>query len=161
MSKLYWHILSIILLAATQGYIYSQVPPYFNHLNVEDGLSENTISQIFQASNNLVYLGTSAGLNVYDGARIEVINRYTTDQPVLKSNSIMSCCMEQSNGDIWFSTNSELARYRPLDNSIISIGLDDSSSPYYLLDLEADRYLWFSYDSCTYRLDTENLNTSD
>ena len=42
-------------------------PFFFQHLTMEDGLSNNHVSAIFQSKDGILWLGTQKGLNCYDG----------------------------------------------------------------------------------------------
>ncbi|MEO0628430.1 MAG: hypothetical protein AAFY91_15655, partial [Bacteroidota bacterium] len=157
------NVLILIGLAHLPLVLLGQMLPHFSELNVEHGLSSNTVYEIYHASNNLIYISTFEGLNIYDGARIQVLKNDPSNESGLTSDQVLSCCLEQSNGDIWFSTDKELARYRPTNNTVSTFRLPpgDSSKLYYILDLESDRFLWFNNGRKTYRLDTESEHLQD
>jgi ligand-binding sensor domain-containing protein len=55
--------------------LFAQDLPKLNYrsLTTKDGLSSNYVSSITQSSDNRIWIGTTKGLNVFDGNRIENI----------------------------------------------------------------------------------------
>src|SRR5690349_9243107 len=51
----------------------------FEHLTIEDGLSQNAGLAIFQDSRGYLWVGTQDGLNRYDGYTFEVFKHDTED----------------------------------------------------------------------------------
>ena len=58
----------------------------FEHLNIEDGLSQNAGLAIFQDSRGYLWIGTQDGLNRYGGYAFKIFKHDPDD-----SNSISSC----------------------------------------------------------------------
>lgn len=44
----------------------------FNRITIQDGLSQASISALFQDSKGYIWIGTADGLNRYDGRKIQV-----------------------------------------------------------------------------------------
>ncbi|ANH83790.1 hybrid sensor histidine kinase/response regulator [Niabella ginsenosidivorans] len=85
-------------------------PPEFNHLTVENGLSNNSVLSIVQDSRGFIWLGTSAGLNRYDGSKIKVYTPDSNSSQSLWSAGILSL-LRDSKSAIWIGTNTGLNRY--------------------------------------------------
>ncbi|MBN3581020.1 response regulator [Algoriphagus aestuarii] len=76
----------------------------FEHLTVEDGLSQNTVSAIQQDSLGYMWFGTQNGLCRYNGYEFEIFESTGNDSLTLPSNTINSI-MEESNSRIWIGTS--------------------------------------------------------
>ena len=82
----------------------------FSHLTADDGLSYNTVTSIFQDRNGFLWIGTSYGLNRYDGYNFKIFLPETSNPNSISSRYITSIC-EDGNGSIWIGTPNGLNRY--------------------------------------------------
>ena len=64
---------------------------YFNHLGVSDGLSQVCIFSIYQDELGAVWLGTSEGLNRYNGKDVKIF-RPSQGNEGLTNNEINKLC---------------------------------------------------------------------
>jgi hypothetical protein len=71
----------------------------FEHLTIEDGLSQNAGLALFQDSHGYLCIGTQDGLNRYDGYRFNIFKHDPDDPKLLSYNSILS--MEEGNGPVF------------------------------------------------------------
>lgn len=79
----------------------------FKHLTVEDGLSQNTITDIYQDSLGTLWVATQNGLNRFDGYTFETFESSNSDSLTLSSNSIN--CLERGSGTtLWIGTKEGL-----------------------------------------------------
>ena len=85
--------------------------PYFSFkkYKVEDGLSHNTVWCALQDSYGFIWLGTSDGLNRYDGRGNKVYRNVLNDKFSLENNFVEALLEEDRN--IWVGTNSGLYIY--------------------------------------------------
>lgn len=95
-----------------------RVSRYFTHLGTGSGLSYDCVHAIIQDSQGFIWLGTSDGLNRYDGMRFRTFHK---DELGGISGFIVSLC-EDDAGNIWIGTDSgvvlydaEADRFRPFD----------------------------------------------
>lgn len=96
----------------------------FNKLNAENGLSQNSVLTIVQDHTGYMWLGTSYGLNRFDGRNFKV---YQNDpaasgmsgQGSLSGNYILSS-LSDSKHTLWFGTSHGLNRYLPETDSFES-----------------------------------------
>jgi signal transduction histidine kinase/ligand-binding sensor domain-containing protein/AraC-like DNA-binding protein len=72
----------------------------FEHITVEDGLPENSISCILQDHLGFLWLGTQNGLVKYDGYTMTVYRTDPNDTNSISGNGIQAIC-EDHNGNIW------------------------------------------------------------
>ena len=85
----------------------------FEHLTIEDGLSQNAGLAIFQDSRGYLWIGTQDGLNRYDGYGFKIYKHDSDDPSSLSHNSILSMG-EDKNGSLWIGTwGGGLNRYDP------------------------------------------------
>ncbi len=82
----------------------------FRHLNVADGLSQNTVLAIEQDRQGNIWFGTQNGINVYDGYEFRTFYSHAADSLSLPNNSIMALLMG-SDGRMWIGTASGLSSY--------------------------------------------------
>ncbi len=75
----------------------------FNHLTVENGLSNNKVNTVMQDRTGFIWFGTEDGLNRYDGYNFKIFRHDPSDSNSLSGNSIWSL-MEDHKGNIWIGT---------------------------------------------------------
>jgi len=67
--------LMVFLFFTGSLYMYGQIKQIrFNHLSIEDGLSQSTVNSIIQDKKEFMWFGTLGGLNQYDGYGFVVYN---------------------------------------------------------------------------------------
>lgn len=95
----------IFLLLSSPNLLQSQQNYVFNHLTSRDGLISEYVQTIFQDSKGFYWIGTTSGLQKFDG--------YTFSKPLKAGNDLMpsSAVIETRDGTIWISNKSSLFRY--------------------------------------------------
>jgi ligand-binding sensor domain-containing protein/two-component sensor histidine kinase len=91
-------------------------PLRFQHLSIEQGLSANLVYAVTQDKHGFIWLGTSGGLNRFDGNRIEVYRQKLGDKTSLPGNAII-CLFTDTRGILWIGTASGLAYFDEHTNS--------------------------------------------
>ena len=76
----------------------------FNHISLEQGLSQTTVFCIYPGSRGFIWIGTESGLNRYDGFDFKVYTHYPFDNQSLSNNTILSI-YEDQDGSLWIGTN--------------------------------------------------------
>ena len=84
----------------------------FDYYGVEDGLSQSEVNCIFQDSRGLIWIGTQAGLNRFDGRNFVSFDKNPLDQSTISSGWIYSI-NEDSKGNLWIGTNNGLNKFNP------------------------------------------------
>lgn len=79
----------------------------FDHLSVEQGLSNVVTNCIFQDRQGFIWIGTGVGLNRYDGNSFKVYN-HDPDDPESLSHDYVLSVLEDSRGRLWVGTNEGL-----------------------------------------------------
>ena len=93
------------------------------NFTTSDGLIDNTIQAIHVSSSG-VWLGTDFGVSYVDLPNLfsgGIITSYTTADGL--GNNVIKCINEDSDGNIWFGTNSGVTKYD--GNNWFSIGTSD------------------------------------
>ena len=75
----------------------------FKHLEVSDGLSNNSVRCIYKDSEGLMWFGTMAGLNCYDGYTFKVFTHQENNLNSLPDNFVEDI-VEQPDGLFWIKT---------------------------------------------------------
>lgn len=74
-----------------------------------DGLSHNTVTALLQDSAGFLWIGTSDGLNRYDGYDFTV-HRHIPGDPTALSNNTIKALLEDRAGHLWVGTDEGLHR---------------------------------------------------
>ncbi len=82
----------------------------FDHLTVEEGLSQRSVLCILQDRLGFLWVGTEDGLNRYDGYGFKVFRHDSDDPASLSDNYVFSLC-EDDDGNLWVGTYNGLNRY--------------------------------------------------
>ncbi|MCH5684705.1 hypothetical protein LWM68_10795 [Niabella sp. W65] len=77
---------------------------------MEDGLSNNTVITALQDRFGFIWLGTSEGLNRFDGNDFKVYRNQAHNQHSLRSNSVY-CLYEDQKGNLWVGTEKGIGIY--------------------------------------------------
>src|SRR4030095_5686716 len=109
----------LVLIIITQSAFAQPVPLRFQHLSIEQGLSNNSVSAITQDRRGLIWIGTSDGLNRFDGYNVEVFRNVHGEENSLPANEVLSLFTD-SRGIVWIGTGNGLAQYDDRTNSLRS-----------------------------------------
>ncbi len=85
----------------------------FDRINVEDGLSNNSVRCILKDSRGVMWFGTDEGLNMYNGYEIKVF-RHDPKQKEGLSNNFIRTLHEDKSGNIWIGTDKGLNVFNPV-----------------------------------------------
>ncbi len=84
----------------------------FEHLGVNDGLSQSSVNALLQDRRGYLWIATQDGLNRYDGYRFEVFRNDPANPRSLASNHVLAV-LEDRDGVLWVATSGGiLHRYR-------------------------------------------------
>jgi ligand-binding sensor domain-containing protein len=142
-----------------------QDPFFFKSLNLDNGLSQNTVNTVCQDQYGFMWFGTNDGLNKYDGYDFTVYRSDPSDKYALRSDAI-SCMLLDSEQNLWIGTRGGgLNRYDHvmdrfvyydlnLTFNVIRCLFEDSEGSFWvgtnsglcLLDRETGTYLRFDHN---------------
>lgn len=91
--------------------ISAQQQIYFDHFNVEKGLSQNSVLTIIQDKEGFMWFGTQYGLNRYDGYRFKIY-RNTGLKNAISANEI-NYLFNDREQNLWVATSNGLNKYNP------------------------------------------------
>jgi signal transduction histidine kinase/ligand-binding sensor domain-containing protein/DNA-binding response OmpR family regulator len=100
---------TVLLMVLCNIYCVAQQDAFrFSRLNINHGLSQNYVSSFLKDSRGFVWVGTSSGLNRFDGYSVRVFRNDLRDSTTIGNNFINSM-FEDPDGRIWvYSTTGSL-----------------------------------------------------
>jgi signal transduction histidine kinase/ligand-binding sensor domain-containing protein/DNA-binding response OmpR family regulator len=134
---------------------------YFSNLSLRDGLSQITVSAIYQDSRGYLWFGTRNGLNRFDGYTFEKYYYSASNLNSLSDNHIL-CILEDDSARLWAGTNNGLNRMDLSTNKIKQYLLDEknpnSLSNNFILSMcrDDDGNIWAGTNSGLNRYDAKN-----
>ncbi len=84
----------------------------FDHLNIEQGLSQSSVDVIFQDSRGFMWFGTQDGLNRYDGYTFKIY-KPDPEVPESLSDGWITAIVEDAEGYLWIGTRQGVNRFDP------------------------------------------------
>lgn len=123
--KLYSFFLSFLFVVITSPVWAEAENFFFTDLDVKDGLSQQTVTTVFQDSDGYMWFGTRSGLNRYDGYGFRVFRKDYDNVHSLSGNHIMDVMQDQVR-DIWVGTQQGLSRIDYETEEIYRYSLGDN-----------------------------------
>jgi signal transduction histidine kinase/ligand-binding sensor domain-containing protein len=106
--------LSVLLLILTLPGFGQLITPRFETLDVEKGLSQNSVYRIYQDKRGFVWFGTSDGLNRYDGERMRAFKWRKEPLIMANTNVIRGYLCEDIRGRIWYANETGIYYFDPI-----------------------------------------------
>ncbi|MBO9620463.1 MAG: response regulator, partial [Niabella sp.] len=113
----------------------------FNHLTSENGLSNNSVLSIAQDGKGFMWLGTSNGLNRYDGWQIKSYMANSQGSSGLQTADILSLLCDTEK-ELWVGTGTGLNRYNEKADRFEKINLPLQKVAVNALFQDRNRQLW-------------------
>ena len=126
----------------------------FAKLSIDEGLSNEYVTTIFQDSIGYMWIGTIDGLNRYDGEKIKIYNCNIKSENSLSSTYITDI-EEDIYGNLWIGTDNGLD-FLVRDTDEIIRMKDVPNDTYNLGDVKVTSILKSSYDENIMLVGTEN-----
>ncbi|MEO8532288.1 MAG: two-component regulator propeller domain-containing protein [Flavobacterium sp.] len=121
-----YFVLHLLLLISFTSSVFSQDYPV-KFLDISDGMSNNSVTTIFQDSDNYMWFGTYDGLNRYDGYNFKVFRNRINDKKSLPFNTIYNIEGDSEN-NIWVGGSNGLCIYNKTSGKFHSAEYWDSKN---------------------------------
>jgi ligand-binding sensor domain-containing protein len=103
--------LTLIISLLTGLYCYSQPSSlHFNHLNVNNGLSQGVNNCIYKDSRGYVWISSFDGLNRFDGLACTIYREKLNDSLAIHGTLFLNT-LEDKKGNLWIGSNKGLNFY--------------------------------------------------
>lgn len=89
----------------------------FNHLTVENGLSQSSVLSIAQDSAGFMWFGTKDGLNKFNTRTFEIYKHDKNNPNSLSSSRNINALLTDRKGNLWVGTQNGLNLYLPESNT--------------------------------------------
>ncbi len=110
--------------------LFSQ-PLKFQHIGIEQGLSQSSVMTMLQDNEGFLWIGTWDGLNRYDGYSFKQYRNDPQDTSTLYTNNIFAH-FEDHEGNLWTGTSiGGFARYNKRDQSFVRYFLPGAENQNY------------------------------
>ncbi|ACZ61278.1 histidine kinase CheY-like domain protein [Dehalococcoides mccartyi VS] len=96
-------VICLIVLPICSNPVKAQEFTRFEHISIDDGLSQSSVTAIIQDREGFIWFGTRDGLNRFDGYTMYTFSSNPEDPRAL-SDSYINCIFEDSRGIIWIGT---------------------------------------------------------
>jgi ligand-binding sensor domain-containing protein len=93
----------LLICLSFSGLIAQPIDTKFEHISLEQGLSQSIINTIMKDSKGFMWFGTQSGLNKYDGYEFVIYKNNPFDSTAI-SNNLINSTFEDSEGFIWIGT---------------------------------------------------------
>ena len=88
----------------------------FDHLTVDEGLSQSTVFAITKDTDGFIWFGTRDGLNRYDSRNVKIYRNKLNDPTSLSGNGVQ-CFFIDNENKLWIGTSEGISIYNAvLDN---------------------------------------------
>ncbi len=109
----------LILMATIHGYGQDFPDLIFEHLSIRDGLSSNYVTCMTQGREGFIWVGTTNGLNRFDGYRFKQYYHNTKDPESLINNQVQTLYCD-AHGQLWICTEDGVSCFIPSENRFIN-----------------------------------------
>lgn len=98
------------------GYAILPTQFHFRHYNIENGVSSNNISTLFQDQKGYIWIGTENGLNRFDGNQFTLYQKNNPLYSNFHANSINTIC-ETTDKELWLGTDNGVFIYNQVKDT--------------------------------------------
>jgi signal transduction histidine kinase/ligand-binding sensor domain-containing protein len=147
-KKYYFSFLCLLIAAQTS---FSQAPEYsFQHIGVNEGLSQGSVRDILEDQLGFIWFATADGLNRYDGYEFHTYHHHGEDTTSIISGDVKKI-FKDSRNNLWLTTESSLSKYESHKDIFQTIHSSSKSTLYplfednthqlFCIDLEANIFV--------------------
>ncbi len=120
----------------------------FQNIGIEQGFSQNSVSDILQDSRGFMWFATPNGLFQYDGYKFKTYSNEENNPNSISHNQLVDI-QKGRNGSIWCLTNSVINRYNPVADNFTRFDLKHTGLTSFrsiCIDRENPRRIWLGTD---------------
>ena len=151
--------LALIIFLSIELYCYSQPSQLrFNHLNVDNGLSQGVNNCIYKDSRGYVWISSFDGLNRFDGLACTIYRENLKDSLAIHGTLFLNI-LEDKKGNLWIGSNRGLNFYDRIHDRFLNYRLpgkksdEQICSPFYIDD---GNRVWLQAGPDIFRFNPEN-----
>lgn len=146
MKRIRLHQLLIILFFSSAMLSAENLNYHFKKIQVDGGLSENTIYCILQDSKGFMWFGTKDGLNRYDGSNFRIF-RHAASNPFSLGNNFIRAIAEGDNNHLYIGTDDGLYIMDAIHEAFVKVNNSTEDGTKLLsainaLYIDKDKKLW-------------------
>lgn len=134
----FWLILLLLFVLPSKQYAQ---PYYFNHYQIHDGLSNNTVICSMQDSYGFLWFGTKDGLDRFDGNSFKHFDIPNHVRNTIANNIIS--LIEDDKKQIWVGTDQGIYIYNPIQETFKLLNENFSNADVPVIKLGLDKNIWF------------------
>jgi signal transduction histidine kinase/ligand-binding sensor domain-containing protein len=138
---------ALFFFAISFFYTANAQPYYFRHYQVENGLSNNTVTCSVQDKNGFLWFGTKEGLNRFDGYRFRLFRTNESERSVYPDN--IFALLSADNGVLWVGSQKGIFWFDATRERLVRFL--DSIPEAYDLQTDTSGNLWFLSHQQVYR----------
>ncbi len=128
LSGLFATVLLMSAAPAAAGVGFDAHPMRFEHVTLDDGLSQSNVLSILQDARGQMWFGTENGLNSYNGYEIHTYYRERGNRDALSSDFVFDVA-EDARGNLWIATNGGGLAYRDAKSGAFTSYRHDPANP--------------------------------
>lgn len=163
-NNLFFMFRILALFIFLPSFLFAQIiTPKFEHLNIQDGLSQSDVTTIIQDSKGLIWLGTQDGLNVYNGFEVEVMGYDLLDSTSISDNSI-HIIYEDKEQLLWVGNRGGLDVYdrkkKSFKNIFDASKFSEIRNDVWAITEDAHHNIWVGSERRLFKVDRATLQVS-
>ncbi|MBO6523520.1 MAG: hypothetical protein JJ971_06840 [Balneolaceae bacterium] len=129
----------------------------FTHFDIEDGLSQNTVTDILHDSEGYIWFGTQEGLNRFDGYEFRHYKHQKDDSTSISDNYVWSM-IEDADGNLWMCTRNGINLFNKKTVSFTTFSFYKASTLGNVKRI--DNLVWITaYDGEVFRIDPSTITS--
>ncbi len=144
-------LLFIVLLCAVLETNATSNYAYFKRITTTNGLSNGWVRCIYQDDSDFIWVGTSDGLNRYDGITLKTY-RPVLYGGVIQGNVTVNCIIKKDEKTLWIGTDLGLYTYNYLTDSLNYSNIINDRFPVLSVTYDKQNNFWIGSNRGLYQL---------